>query len=53
MALVLSCLRAQLIPFEHTTLVGEPSLINIAQSYLKQIDLRKRQVAVKVQLNDS
>ena len=32
------------------TLVGEPSLINIAQSYLKQIDLRKRQVAVKVQI---
>ncbi len=32
------------------TLVGEPSLINIAQSYLKQIDLRRRQVAVKVQI---
>ena len=32
------------------TLIGDPKLINIAQSYLKQIDLRKRQVAVKVQI---
>jgi len=32
------------------TLVGDPSVINIAQSYLKQIDLRKRQVAVKLQI---
>ncbi len=32
------------------TLVGDPSLISVAQSYLKQIDLRKRQVAVKVQI---
>ena len=32
------------------TLVGEPKLISIAESYLKQIDLRKRQVAVKVQI---
>ena len=32
------------------TLIGEPRLINIAQSYLEQIDLRKRQVAVKVQI---
>jgi len=32
------------------TLVGEPRLIAIAESYLKQIDLRKRQVALKVQL---
>ena len=32
------------------TLVGESSLVNLAQSYLKQIDLRKRQVAVKVQI---
>ena len=31
-------------------LVGDPSTINIAQSYLKQIDLRKRQVAVKLQI---
>ena len=32
------------------TLVGEPKLISVAESYLKQIDLRKRQVAVKVQI---
>ncbi|MCB4389114.1 type II and III secretion system protein [Synechococcus sp. MU1617] len=32
------------------TLVGDPSLISVAQSYLRQIDLRKRQVAVKVQI---
>ena len=32
------------------TLVGDPAIINVAQSYLKQIDLRKRQVAVKVQI---
>ena len=32
------------------TLVGDPQLISIAQSYLKQIDLRKRQVAVKIQI---
>ena len=32
------------------TLVGDPKLISVAQSYLKQIDLRKRQVAVKVQI---
>ena len=32
------------------TLVGEPRLISIAESYLKQIDLRRRQVAVKVQI---
>ena len=32
------------------TLVGDPKLISIAESYLKQIDLRKRQVAVKVQI---
>ncbi len=32
------------------TLVGDPKLISVAESYLKQIDLRKRQVAVKVQL---
>ncbi|AII48242.1 hypothetical protein KR52_03610 [Synechococcus sp. KORDI-52] len=32
------------------TLVGEPRLIALAESYLKQIDLRKRQVAVKVQI---
>ena len=32
------------------TLVGEPMLISVAESYLKQLDLRKRQVAVKVQI---
>ena len=32
------------------TLVGDPVLISVAQSYLKQLDLRKRQVAVKVQI---
>jgi len=32
------------------TLVGEPMLISVAASYLKQLDLRKRQVAVKVQI---
>ena len=32
------------------TLVGDSSLVNLAQSYLKQIDLRRRQVAVKVQI---
>jgi len=32
------------------TLVGESSLVDVAQSYLKQIDLRNRQVAVEVQI---
>ena len=32
------------------TLIGDPKLISVAQSYLRQIDLRKRQVAVKVQI---
>ena len=32
------------------TLVGDPKLISVAERYLKQIDLRKRQVAVKVQI---
>ena len=32
------------------TLVGDPKVISVAQGYLKQIDLRKRQVAVKVQI---
>ena len=31
-------------------LVGDPKLISVAEAYLKQIDLRKRQVAVKVQI---
>ena len=32
------------------TLVGDPKLISVAEGYLRQIDLRKRQVAVKVQI---
>ena len=32
------------------TLVGDPQLIASAESYLKQLDLRRRQVAVKVQI---
>ena len=32
------------------TLVGDPKSISVAESYLKQIDLRKRQVAVKIQI---
>ena len=32
------------------TLIGQPQLITVAESYLKQLDLRKRQVAVKVQI---
>jgi len=32
------------------TLVGEASLVSVAESYLRQIDLRQRQVAVKVQI---
>ena len=32
------------------TLVGESRLIALAANYLKQIDLRKRQVAIKVQI---
>ena len=34
------------------TLTGEPNLVTIAEGYLKQIDLRKRQVAVRVQILD-
>lgn len=32
------------------TLVGDPQLIASAETYLKQLDLRRRQVAVKVQI---
>ena len=32
------------------TLVGDPQLIASAEGYLKQLDLRRRQVAVKVQI---
>ena len=35
---------------ETITLVGDSQLIAVAEGYLKQIDLRKRQVAVKVQI---
>ena len=34
------------------TLIGDPKLISVAESYLRQIDLRLRQVAVKVQILD-
>ena len=34
------------------TLTGEPNLVSIAEGYLKQIDLRKRQVAVRIQILD-
>ena len=32
------------------TLIGDPKLISVAEGYLRQIDLRQRQVAVKVQI---
>ena len=32
------------------TLVGDPRLISSAESYLRQLDLRRRQVAVKVEI---
>ena len=32
------------------TVSGEPRLVALAENYLKQLDLRKRQVAVKVQI---
>jgi type IV pilus assembly protein PilQ len=35
---------------ETITLVGDSQLIAVAEGYIKQIDLRKRQVAVKVQI---
>jgi type IV pilus assembly protein PilQ len=34
------------------TLVGEPSIVSIAESYLRQIDLRQRQVALSVKILD-
>ena len=34
------------------TLTGEPNLVSIAEGYLTQIDLRKRQVAVRLQILD-
>lgn len=32
------------------TLVGDPATIAIAESYLRQLDLRKRQVAIKIEI---
>jgi len=32
------------------TLIGDPALVLIAENYLRQLDLRQRQVAVKVQI---
>jgi type IV pilus assembly protein PilQ len=34
------------------TLIGEPQLVSVAESYLKQIDLRQRQVALSVKILD-
>ncbi|MFM2079908.1 MAG: hypothetical protein RLZZ219_590 [Cyanobacteriota bacterium] len=34
------------------TLVGEPALVAVAESYLRQIDLRQRQVALSVRILD-
>ncbi len=34
------------------TLVGDPSIVSIAESYLKQLDLRQRQVALAVKILD-
>ena len=34
------------------TLTGEPNLVTIAEGYLKQIDLRQRQVTVRLQILD-
>ena len=31
-------------------MIGEPRLISVAENYLRNLDLRKRQVAVKVQI---
>ena len=32
------------------TLIGEPRVVSVAQQYLKTLDLRKRQVAIRVQI---
>jgi len=37
---------------ELIALTGEPNLVAIAESYLKQLDVRKRQVAVRIQVLD-
>jgi type IV pilus assembly protein PilQ len=34
------------------TLVGEPRLVTVAESYLRQLDLRQRQVALSVKILD-
>lgn len=34
------------------TLVGQPTLVNIGEQYLKQIDLRQRQVALSIRILD-
>ncbi len=34
------------------TLIGEPSLIEVAEKYLKQLDVRQRQVALSVKIID-
>ncbi len=34
------------------TLIGEPDLINVAETYIKQLDLRQRQVALTVRILD-
>lgn len=34
------------------TLVGQPSLVSVAEQYLKQIDLRQRQVALSIKILD-
>ena len=34
------------------TLVGEPRLVMVAESYLRQLDLRQRQVALSVKILD-
>jgi type IV pilus assembly protein PilQ len=34
------------------TLIGDPSLISVAENYIKQIDLRQRQVALSVRILD-
>ena len=42
-------------PDERTELIaltGEPNLVSIAEAYLRQLDVRKRQVAVRVQVLD-
>ena len=37
---------------ETLTLIGEPNLIDVAETYIKQLDLRQRQVALSVKILD-